>query len=618
MPEGFHWITDEEAQTPSAPTSPVYTFGPKPKGMVEEGNLDIRNRPIVKNPNGSVSTERSFSDNFDGVEVLLPTVIDGKIVSREEAIDHYKKTGENLGKFKDAASADVYAENLHNRPDPRWQSGGGPEPGSRQAMVAENRQRLIDAIKGTEDMGYKVPHKIGEPNEPEGDRSPTQDMESLVSALKRAEKDTKDPDKLAGIKNARLFWEDKIATEGMSAEQEKRAATPHYSLSQEMGFAKEGSRFSAGLGAKENELPRATPQMADQLGLKSWIDPSTGTEVRRATLPDVRPAVPVYGGTPSPTPLVPKKYQGMSVEDMQALDWMRTNPLTKELMRRSELSDVELFKAIKNDVGMQAVLQFTSELNQALPSIPAGTLEALSSITQHYVNTYRDKTPKEAAQSIPLLQKAIDLEEQRLHGLAAAQTGTGSGIVNTTAGNYPAPAQLPGKVTTPETTGAGYIKPTEAAGNIRSSITELANLKRQLAYAQERASGAAPTEGMAGKVSRYFGEAAKDYRKEQEKAQEKGQAFLNEDIVKRGPVTEFLINLAKSSGGTAPSLAVMMANPVIGALAMSAQQYDDSFQEAKKGGKTDEEARAYAFAQQEQMPWEVYGEYGAASLVKMA
>ena len=86
-------------------------------GRYGRGNIDLNNRQMVRNKDGSISTERSFSVNIDGKEVLLPTVINGRIVSEDEAIDHYLKTGEYLGKFNTVKEADEYAEKLHNRQD---------------------------------------------------------------------------------------------------------------------------------------------------------------------------------------------------------------------------------------------------------------------------------------------------------------------------------------------------------------------------------------------------------------------------------------------------------------------------------------------------------------------
>lgn len=88
----------------------------RPKGLIQEGNIDIHNRPVVKNPDGSISTVRSMSTNIDGREVLIPSVSDdGRIMSDDEAIDNFMRTGKHLGMFDNPDDATAYAESLHNQ-----------------------------------------------------------------------------------------------------------------------------------------------------------------------------------------------------------------------------------------------------------------------------------------------------------------------------------------------------------------------------------------------------------------------------------------------------------------------------------------------------------------------
>ena len=87
--------------------------------MIVPGNIDLDNRQVVVN-NGNFSTELSFSVEIDGLEVLLPTVINGSIVSEEEAIEHFFKTGEHLGMFSSPAAAEIYAYFLHLRQEERY------------------------------------------------------------------------------------------------------------------------------------------------------------------------------------------------------------------------------------------------------------------------------------------------------------------------------------------------------------------------------------------------------------------------------------------------------------------------------------------------------------------
>jgi hypothetical protein len=78
------------------------------------GNIDLFNRPKVKNADGSTSTVLSTSFNINGAEVLLPTVSDdGRIMTDDEAVEQFKKTGKHLGIFDNPQDADAYASQLH-------------------------------------------------------------------------------------------------------------------------------------------------------------------------------------------------------------------------------------------------------------------------------------------------------------------------------------------------------------------------------------------------------------------------------------------------------------------------------------------------------------------------
>lgn len=85
-----------------------------------KGNIDLDNRVVVENEDGTFSTEISITINVDSLEVLLPTIIDGRVVSDDEAIENFFETGEHLGMFANAEEAEAYAVWLHLRQEEHY------------------------------------------------------------------------------------------------------------------------------------------------------------------------------------------------------------------------------------------------------------------------------------------------------------------------------------------------------------------------------------------------------------------------------------------------------------------------------------------------------------------
>src|SRR5215831_9886493 len=107
-PEAVVPLADYQYQQPN------YFTG---NSQLAAGNIDLNNRPVVRNPDGSISTVRSMSfGDEQGREVLVPTVSDdGRILSNEEAINQYYDTGRHLGMFSTPEAATAYAQQLHQQ-----------------------------------------------------------------------------------------------------------------------------------------------------------------------------------------------------------------------------------------------------------------------------------------------------------------------------------------------------------------------------------------------------------------------------------------------------------------------------------------------------------------------
>lgn len=72
-------------------------------GQTQPGNItNLGRRPtFVRAPDGARMTVYSlgFRDR-NGDEVLIPQVIDGQLLGSDQAIEHYYRSGEHLGKFE--------------------------------------------------------------------------------------------------------------------------------------------------------------------------------------------------------------------------------------------------------------------------------------------------------------------------------------------------------------------------------------------------------------------------------------------------------------------------------------------------------------------------------------
>ena len=81
-------------------------------GQIEPGNINLSRRKPIKTKEG-IATVRSlsFSDR-KGVETLVPTIINGRLVSDEVAIRHFYRTGQHLGKFTTPAAATKAAKRI--------------------------------------------------------------------------------------------------------------------------------------------------------------------------------------------------------------------------------------------------------------------------------------------------------------------------------------------------------------------------------------------------------------------------------------------------------------------------------------------------------------------------
>ena len=147
---------------------PATTYTPKttttiPKRLTVEasinnakyglGNIDLTSRPVLLNPDGSISTVESISfyDDKEGKEILVPKIYESNgtalRLSDEGAIRRYYDTGEYLGKFDTAESATDYAKKLHESQDKMY-----AQIGEQKRAEAERTAKMAELNSAREEL----------------------------------------------------------------------------------------------------------------------------------------------------------------------------------------------------------------------------------------------------------------------------------------------------------------------------------------------------------------------------------------------------------------------------------------------------------------------------------
>src|SRR5215471_5051325 len=183
-------------------------------GRVAPGNIDLANRPVVHNPDGSISTVRSITIQTPDGYVLIPTVVGGRVVSNAEAIAHYRRTGEHLGIYSSEAAADHNAQQIHLDQAARYAPQPSLAPTARPGYAGESAADLVARVGPIYvDMSNLPPFAAAEARvQARGSSTPAEQaqyktlIDNTITWLQQSQ---------PGVRHTRADWE-KLAREQLS------------------------------------------------------------------------------------------------------------------------------------------------------------------------------------------------------------------------------------------------------------------------------------------------------------------------------------------------------------------------------------------------------------------
>ena len=163
-------------------------------GMIEPGNIDTSKRRAVKLPGGDYGTVRSMGINDNGKEVLIPTIGPrGENWSgpkgEQRARDHYKTTGQHLGKFNSVAASNTAGKRLHeieanriNKPRKAYNTTGGTMDTRERASAAEGRDINSNLTRPIRKSGWSGQKSADIPGRPHGGIRPSMPSGSFTGS----------------------------------------------------------------------------------------------------------------------------------------------------------------------------------------------------------------------------------------------------------------------------------------------------------------------------------------------------------------------------------------------------------------------------------------------------
>lgn len=494
-----------------------------PKGLLEPGNIDLGARPVVKNKDGSTSTVRSISVEQDGKEVLIPTVSDdGKLLSNDDAIKAYEKTGRHLGVFADRKAADAYANALHNQQQTLYSKPSDylgdlttnePKPDTRGELEKGLASGLIGAnlkMAGGAAMGLGV-------------LSDNSDLEAIGLNLNKMGQEQAD------------FTQPRVPTF-----RDIRTDNPVNWLNDTLGFA--GYQFA-------NMVGTSVPSLVGGVAASALsANPMVGIAVGAAGPSYLQNFGDVYGSAIEDPAIVAKVASGQySKKFVAGVSALAAVPIAAlDVASLDTVVGKVFFDGAKRNLITRIVRGI------AIGSITEGSTEGMQQVIQEWTNSY-------FGTDASLVDHVMNVLDSAIAGFIG---GGGLGLIGGGAGGHGATAPAPGAPGAPPPAPAGVPKGATPADAVLPPVIDEAAIRRE---EQAKADAANPLAGMSPddllstlKGAGYDDNAiakmdAQDIREAVTKAKAAASAAAAPAPEAQKPATEGSANLQNPPAETAPA-----------------------------------------------------------------
>src|SRR3990167_5527741 len=400
-------------------------FAPSTSKKLESsgvGGIDL-SRPIINNPDGSISTERTITIEADGKHYLIPTIVGGKTLTADAAVAAWRSgTNKPVGIFNSAAEAESSAVTRSTRIG-ELRGGGGNRLSKFAPSVKAPSTRLERFAPSTGMLGVPEPLSFDESKAMLTWTPP--ERETIIRAPTAADAQAVVPSSLQPSEQGVRALLSQISPEEMASS--KEAFTPVPQTREDLGLfqgkaAEVGKKIGAPLAGRMIE-DLANPMTIPETALLSAGFGMAARGLRAAGI--LKPAAKLVGE--SVASVVKESYAPTSTTEM----WKLTLDYVDDKMSTLITPEMQTYLS-KIGVNVRQVREYAADLvygnKRSLSKLPTPVRKLIGDITRGGPETVLQNlgadykalavnaglTPKEAA---TFTRKALNrLRGERLPG----------------------------------------------------------------------------------------------------------------------------------------------------------------------------------------------------------